>query len=311
MIHEFAVDPEALAGWQNFRFLVSHFGVPHGRLISRFPKEWKRMVYEACSVCPDVEKKKIELALERIDAKVFVSGRTYDRSQKWVPNAVTSHAERPFQAIITTANKAKASGLLDVEQLSETEQRWATSRGKTMFRTAANIAEAAETLFHCSSEVLLIDPHYSGTARYGKPLELLIRCACAGTPLKRFEYHLAAKEIPGDFFRGDLEGQRPYLKIPVGHKLVFVRWRQIDDSEGMHPRYVLTERGGIRIEHGLDEGEPGDTSDVECLPESIYSQRWAQFHPDAGVYQLVDAWIMTAEMVVPACWKNGQFAEVA
>ena len=29
--------------------VASQFGVPHGRLISRFPKGWKKLVYEACS----------------------------------------------------------------------------------------------------------------------------------------------------------------------------------------------------------------------------------------------------------------------
>src|SRR5690606_977065 len=56
MIHEFAVDPEALTGWQNFRYVVEKFGIPQGRLISRFPKEWKSLVYDACAACPPVEK---------------------------------------------------------------------------------------------------------------------------------------------------------------------------------------------------------------------------------------------------------------
>jgi hypothetical protein len=91
MIHEFAVDPEALVGWQNFRYLVQKFGISHGRLISRFPRQWKRMEYEACDDCPDLEKKRITVALERIDDKLFAAGRAYDRTRDWVPNAVASH----------------------------------------------------------------------------------------------------------------------------------------------------------------------------------------------------------------------------
>lgn len=49
MIHEFAIDPVAMNNWQNFRYLNDNFGVEHGRLISRFPKKWTKMVCNACN----------------------------------------------------------------------------------------------------------------------------------------------------------------------------------------------------------------------------------------------------------------------
>ena len=46
MLKEFALEPEALASWESFRYLIEKFGVSKGRVISRFPKQWKRLVYE-------------------------------------------------------------------------------------------------------------------------------------------------------------------------------------------------------------------------------------------------------------------------
>jgi hypothetical protein len=47
MLREFALDPDLLSNWQDFRFFASQFGTSQGRLISRFPKHWKRLVVEA------------------------------------------------------------------------------------------------------------------------------------------------------------------------------------------------------------------------------------------------------------------------
>lgn len=311
MIHEFAVDPDALAGWQNFRYLVEKFGVANGRLISRFPKEWKRMVYQACEACPDIEKKRIVVALEQIDEKLLAAGRSYDRTKEWIPNALRSHDEEPFQGIITVAEKITQGGLLDAATLSDSNPKWKAQRGKVIPRTPVEIASAASRLLFCSSHVVFVDQHFSGVARFGKPLKHLIRCACAGNQPRRLEYHLGAKTITPEFFRGDIEGQRPHLDLPENVKLVFVRWKELFGGDQHHPRYVLTERGGIRVDVGLDEGDPGSTTDVECMDDGIYSHRWGQFQPDATDFEFSDAWIVTSEKISRAVWNGREFVEAA
>ena len=58
MIYEFAVDPSAVNNWQRFRYIYDQCGVEHGRLISRFPHKWRKMVIAAC-VSEGVERIKI------------------------------------------------------------------------------------------------------------------------------------------------------------------------------------------------------------------------------------------------------------
>ena len=51
----------------------------------------------------------------------------------------------------------------------------------------------------------------------------------------------------------------------------------------MHPRYLLTDRGGIQIDHGWDEGE----YDTETTPIMLLSRtRWEQ---EMGRYRLGSA----------------------
>ncbi|MDF1853794.1 MAG: hypothetical protein P1U85_23400 [Verrucomicrobiales bacterium] len=307
MIHEFAVDPEALSGWQNFRYLVEKFGIADGRLISRFPSKWEKMVYQACDSCTEMEKKRIVESLKRIGPKLFSAGRNYDKNSEWLPNAISSNSEHPFRAIITTAENAGDDRLLDVDSLSEDDERWAVPRGGAVPRTADDMADAADKLLRISGEIVFVDPHFGAAARFGKPLTAMIRCACDGRVPRRFEYHLAVNSFSGSDFEGILKKHHRFLQIPVKVNLVFVRWDQIESSDTLHPRYILTEKGWLRFDHGLDEGNPGETTDVECLDVSLHAHRWNQFKPDAGEFDLVDAWIVTSEGVKEASWDGEAF----
>jgi len=48
-------------------------------------------------------------------------------------------------------------------------------------------------------------------------------------------------------------------------------------GETFHARYVLTERGGIRFDVGLDEGPVGETTDVTLLDTQLHITRWNDF----------------------------------
>jgi len=100
MINEYTLEPSLLSNWKDFRYFVENFGVSYGRLISRYPKQWKRLVYESLSHCGDVERKKIVEALARIDDKLLPRINDGDNQKVWLLNAEAEHGRRPFHAII-------------------------------------------------------------------------------------------------------------------------------------------------------------------------------------------------------------------
>ena len=51
MIYEYALEPRLLNNWKDFRYFTEKFSFYEGRLISRFPKRWKRDVYALLSEC--------------------------------------------------------------------------------------------------------------------------------------------------------------------------------------------------------------------------------------------------------------------
>ncbi len=47
MVYEYALEPELVATWgnrQDFRYFVEKFGLGQPRIVSRYPKPWKRLV---------------------------------------------------------------------------------------------------------------------------------------------------------------------------------------------------------------------------------------------------------------------------
>ena len=54
-------------------------------------------------------------------------------------------------------------------------------------------------------------------------------------------------------------------------------WPGLPDKR-MHPRFVLTERGGIQFDYGLDEGYgPGDATHVVLLEHEVFLRRQREY----------------------------------
>jgi hypothetical protein len=47
MIQEYAVEPEAVMSWKDFRYVMGRFGVHEGRVIAAFPRDWRSRVWKA------------------------------------------------------------------------------------------------------------------------------------------------------------------------------------------------------------------------------------------------------------------------
>ena len=107
--------------------------------------------------------------------------------------------------------------------------------------------------------MILVDPNFSpDTTRWRRPLVGLFKSANRGRALARCEYHLKAKATE-EHFRSAL-GDQLAPPLPEGSCVTFFRWAQWPAKDGqpvgedLHPRFVLTEFGGVRVNFGLDEG---------------------------------------------------------
>src|SRR5690349_19025334 len=104
MIHEYALEPTLLSNWQDFRYFTEKFGVPQGRLISEYPKKWKKFVYQSID-CGEIDRVRIVEGLRRIDEKLTRRiNPGWTDGVNWLGNAIAEQTRKPFRAIIALAN---------------------------------------------------------------------------------------------------------------------------------------------------------------------------------------------------------------
>jgi len=306
MIHEFALDPACATDWKVFKSLIGNAGVQYGRLISQFPSNWTDVVFDACNNLPPIKRKtiidKYLKSRKNIEQKLIDVNRVFIKDLGWRENAVKQHSMVPFHAIISLENPERYENIIIAEDIDEETDLWNVPRGKVIQRKAYDLADCAKMLLNISKDILIIEPNFKPQEmRFLEPLKHFIRFAFENNIPERFELHV---EYKNDDKSPDLE----WLKKLFIRKLTpiisskaqvhVLLWRRKEKEKGKgkgdkpHARYVLTERGGIQYDYGLDEGD-GQTTDVYLMSHNVYEQRWRDYQKETAAYHLHDHFCVT------------------
>lgn len=306
LLAEYAIEPQALSTWERFRYVADLCGVPTGRLIADFPNNWCRAVLDAAADIPPVAKSRVIERLKHLKRSAVIDlGRDFDSTQSWQTNALASHEQIEFKAII--ASHPESSGLLDIALLDSSDAAWRVSRELAVPRTATDLGLAASYLLMMADRVIFVDPYFSPEdRRCRKPLMQFLEHTAL--PVSRLEFHLCSRNSgSADHFLDMLRTRLlPDLnRIPDfrnDQPFFFIRWNELPsgDGEAVHPRYILTDKGGLRFEHGLAESGDNETTDVSLLDVSLYEKRLAQYGPDSACFEFADGWCIQNGRISPS-----------
>jgi hypothetical protein len=284
MIKEFALDPEVLATWENFRYFVEKFGVSKGRLIAEFPRRWRRLVYEAAQRrAKPVELARIVEKLKHVSDHVLLrSGRPGgDGTRPWLDRALAEHARERFSAIIAMENPAAHPDVLAQTDVHDHEPRFHVATQIEIQRTARSLTACAEVLLRNASTVKWVDPRIElRHGRWRRPLATALDL-------------LDSRRRPVI-----VEVHRGYENEVHRHNLLnqFTEWFGRLSREGlslelylhpersMHDRFILSDRGGIQVGHGLDDSEDGGSNPVAnvlLLDQDLFDAQWSKFSDKA------------------------------
>lgn len=291
MLYEYAVEPGSLAEWKDFRYLIEGVGLSHGRLISQFPKDWPRKVFDACAAFTFVQKQQLQIELERVKKRALIrSNRAYDGSLPWIDNAINQHeVGKPFHAVIVKDAVGQAEYVVGIDDLSASNPLWKTRREDKIYRTPAALGEAISYLLSMSSRILFVDKMYHpAEPRWQETLVHFIGLASNGRTPPVFEYH---SEIDVESLGKPAEQRRQEYQqlcdrllgplLPSNTSIHLHRWTKWNNnSDFFHARYILTEKGGARIDWGLDAGKPRQKTDVTLLDDDMWEQTWNLFQVD-------------------------------
>lgn len=296
MLKFFALDPAATAaGWQSCSQITSYFGFDRGRVVEAFPRTWweefKREVEKNENLRDNERKRikrKVELCLRR---SLFYSPRTYRVTDNWISNAEREHRRTPFDGVIATQRIDLPNWLLTPDDLDEDNPALATTREIRVPRSSDALANALAGLFLSGQHTFIfVDPHFDPYApRFRRTLKaFLLELRRQNRKPKRLEYHLIAKDgLDAPWFKRACEANLPEV-IPEPLSVTFFRWREQTEGEQFHGRYILTERGGVRIDAGLDQGKAGQTTPITLLEPTEHSLQLNQFDVQSTVFELQD-----------------------
>ena len=307
MIKEFAVDPSYYSTRLEWQLIFEHFGFHKGRMISKFPKDWKKLAYKNLmdnyrrNRIKEIERLALEEKLNNFDKYFIDLKRSYDLTLNWYENVKKENNRSPFYSIISRINPDCEDKILKVENLEEENKYWSVPRQVTVERNFDVIASLLSNIFKLSKKIILVDPHFHPTKeKYRKSLQSLIKIIFWDEREMIVEYHLVAdpRESTSQFQNSCQNYISPF--IPSGKQLKFVRWSSQHASdpnaggERLHPRFILTDLGGVNIEWGLDEGNLGDVTTITLLEPETYKKYWELHQREVSSYSFLDEIIISS-----------------
>lgn len=292
MLKEFAVDPCVIASsFETCRYLISQFGADKGRLISKFPKTWKRMAIDAADKLPDgLNKKRVIESLNDIPKEwltLIGSGRNCQNADNWLESAITAHESHPFQAILCDRDNPN-NQLIDGYSCNENHPLFAAPRIQKVNRKAQELAKIAILMLQNCKELRLVDPYFDPKKRKWRDSLAAFLSLIPDISAVKCEYHLleSEKSPSTDKFIEDL--QKLNGVIPARGELRLIRWKQKAGGERFHRRYLLTENAGLNYEGGLDpEINAVQTTDVSLMDRDHHHTRWVEYDLTSEIYDLV------------------------
>ena len=299
MIREYALEPELVATWHDpvhGRFFIEMFGYGTGRVVSRYPKKWPRLVWDAYqatfkATAGEIGTKRIEELLAQLTKPdIRRPGCIWTDNRDWLKNAEDEHIRRPFHAILARNNpRNRAEVILSDDILAGTPQAWNAPNSIVKERTAVSMANGVAPMLRCATRIYFIDPHFRASQqKFRNPLAAflqVVRTDVSQVMLELHTGHVTENAPEWDTFRRECELRLPGI-IPNGLTLIVHRWKNRTSGEKLHNRYILADIGGVQFGCGLDEGDPGTTDDISLLSADSYSRRLNEYSGIAHTFEL-------------------------
>ena len=291
MLFEYAVEPELAATWvepRTGRYFIDSFGIGSPRLMSRFPKRWRRRVWDAWQAMEktngrdvDRRRRRMETLIQHLSSAMVQRRRAvWDAEGSWMENALGQ--EVPFHAILARHNPTGDPRVLVADELDESTAGWVAPHGRAVARRAETIADAVGGMLRIATDIIFVDPYFApGRRDFVRVIAACVRAGCKGRAVGPATVRIFSsdREANGthEYFWAECRECLP-REFPAGREVVIRRLGERAGGEKLHNRYILTELGGVSLGVGLDESrEAGATDDRNLLASNQYRRRWTQY----------------------------------
>ncbi len=318
MIYEFALEPELVARWcdrKEYLFFDEKFGLRSRRIVSAYPKKWKKLVWAAFSGGAFANDQNAQMRMTELVQYFWQNSikrlSTFSEIIVWLERAEAEHAERPFHAILARDNPRKRSFVIAANDLIENgHELWKIPDFDSTSRNYAEIAKTISPLIQLCHHAVLVDPYFDPTKiQFRQTLEAMLNKYLenvCGLDNLDFELHTSVDRFFDNRDRGEnrdpLEERRVYDNfilncenqlpriVPASVHVKVLMWKQKNHGERLHNRYFLTDMFGVMFGIGSDEArDPNsvESDDIVLLEEGQYLNRYKQYSLSSPAFDLV------------------------
>lgn len=282
-IHQFAIEPELISQWPYFQLLWEDFGAQQGRWIAEYPAGWRKKVKNLALKSDKHGPIRASAIADRIlqdRLKIVSCQEPYDPPTTWQKNCDPNPA---FKCILVEQKEPGTSRPIPIADLDKSVSPYLVQRQFEINRSNEEIAELFRSLVTHSDKLVMIDPYYSsGDTRWTNTITLILE---KYPWLKEIHIHCSPNIFePAVQIRHAERHLLPYL--PAGCTIKINHWKQKQGGQLPHGRFVLTDRGGIQLDPGLDSGHSGEKTQWTLMDHNFYIETQSKFDPTKPAFDL-------------------------
>lgn len=287
VLGEFAVNPACISTSADLSLGLKVFGFEHGAVISDFPNGWYKAIRARAAQMPDPDRTQFLEKLNRLRERAVARVRPSAQGDSWLEQAIVSNAVRPFHSILDEAESAGC--LCYTTAMDDDNLRSGLREGKVQ-RHATELVKSFWPLVVSSDRFSIIDPYFKPDGAHKNFVrELIAARRTANKSIVYLDLHVEFDDDPLEMRDGSAACVSAFKQWAqgIGENIAFSIYWWSDAGVGeLHPRYLLTERGGVRLDRGavvppqLDQ-QDHDT-DISMLTEHFVKEVERRYN---GTYQ--------------------------
>lgn len=274
----YAIEPTVFKTANELRSYLRSFGPMTGRYIEKCPKAWIFDVIKQFENFGELEQKRVRSCLERAlecSAIVDIKKRDWWNSHKsWKDNASMARDQKTLgYEYIVQNNEEVSDGSDDLSPTSE----------ERIAAIPSEYRRVCEIFSRISSELYFIDPYLKIDVKSVKEVVTALLEELYLGKTKEITFITRGSEIFKDrdqetiikVFKGIILDIAKKVNLKKGTRIKFLF---VDDSEErMHGRYLLSNKGGIRLDQGFQSLSHPRKVDVGPVGKKNYEDLYSTY----------------------------------
>ncbi len=274
----YAADPLVCCSASDLKLLLASFGPYAGRYLANYPTDWAAHVERGLTSVGEIEVARIQTLLRRAKENLTLVTRSnlpWKAEQAWLANAspLLEGGSPVFNGLIANDGKPPAVHELHEVDLPPTAE-------ERVAGIASEYARISKILLLLSPEIALIDPYLipqkpACAAVLAALFDLIAKGKCQKVTL----WARAADVLgPGnaDAVKADLKESLRRLAVTTnfkpGREIEMILVEDESRQTKMHGRYVLSIKGGVRLDQGFQQLPAGRQVDVGPIGKVIHNE---------------------------------------